>query len=65
MQDFTQLKVWEKAHDFTIDLYKITSSFPNEEKYGLTNQIRRASVSIESKIAEGCGRNGDFRRSTF
>ncbi len=65
MQDFTQLKVWQKAHKFTLDLYKITSNFPSEERYGLTNQIRRASVSIESNIAEGCGRNGDFGRSTF
>lgn len=64
MQDFTKLKVWQKAHSFTINLYKITSNFPSEEKYGLTNQIRRASVSIESNIAEGCGRNTnkDFSR---
>ena len=49
MQDFTQLKVWQKAHNFTVNLYKITASFPLEEKFGLTNQIRRATVSIESK----------------
>ena len=65
MQDFTQLKVWQKAHNFTVNLYKITSSFPDQEKFGLTNQIRRASVSIESNISEGCGRNGDKEFSRF
>ena len=48
MQDFTNLKVWQKAHEFTVNLYKMTASFPPEEKFGLTNQIRRASVSIYS-----------------
>ena len=65
MQDFTQLKVWQKAHIFTINLYKLTKNFPSEEKFGLTNQIRRASVSIESNISEGCGRNGDREFSRF
>ena len=65
MQDFTQLKVWQKAHTFTVNLYKITNSFPTEEKYGLTNQLRRAAISIESNIAEGCGRNGDKEFSRF
>jgi four helix bundle protein len=65
MQDFTQLKVWQKAHNFTVNLYKITQNFPTEEKFGLTNQIRRASVSIESNISEGCGRNGDKEFSRF
>lgn len=65
MQDFTKLKVWQKAHNFTINLYKITRDFPIEEKYGLTNQIRRASVSIESNIAEGCGRNSNKEFSRF
>lgn len=59
MQDFTQLKVWQKAHNFTVNLYKISSAFPEHEKFGLTNQIRRASISIESNIAEGCGRDSD------
>jgi four helix bundle protein len=65
MQDFTKLEVWRKAHIFTINLYKITSSFPEEERYGLTNQLRRASISIESNIAEGCGRNGNKEFSRF
>ena len=64
MQNFTKLKVWQKAHNFTVNLYRMTANFPQEEKFGLTNQIRRAAVSIESNLAEGCGRNGDkeFRR---
>jgi four helix bundle protein len=65
MQDFTQLKVWQKAHSFTVNLYKMIADFPSEEKFGLTNQIRRASVSIESNLAEGCGRNGDKEFSRF
>lgn len=65
MQDFTQLKVWQKAHNFTVNLYRITSDFPSEEKYGLTNQIRRAAVSIESNIAEGCGRDSDKEFNRF
>jgi four helix bundle protein len=48
-----------------VNLYKITAKFPSEEKFGLTNQIRRASVSIESNLAEGCGRNGDEEFSRF
>jgi four helix bundle protein len=64
MPDFTKLKVWQKAHAFTINLYKISSTFPSEEKFGLTNQIRRGSVSIESNLAEGAGRSisKDFSR---
>ena len=65
MQDFTKLKVWQKAHNFTVNLYRITSSFPKEERFGLTNQIRRASISIESNLSEGCGRNGDKEFSRF
>lgn len=67
MQDFTKLKVWQKAHTFAINLYEISSTFPSEEKFGLTNQIRRASVSIESNLAEGAGRstNKDFSRFLY
>ena len=55
----------QKAHNFTVNLYKMTANFPPEEKFGLTNQIRRASVSIESNLGEGCGRNGDKEFSRF
>ena len=64
MKDFRDLKVWEKAHQLTLDIYVATSNFPKEELYGLTSQIRRCSASIPANIAEGCGRrgNGEFHR---
>lgn len=65
MQDFTNLKVWQKAHTLTVNIYKTTSDFPIEEKFGLTSQIRRASISIESNLAEGCGRNNDKEFARF
>jgi len=57
MQDFRSLKVWDKAHLLTLDVYKSTRAFPREELYGLTSQLRRAASSIPANIAEGCGRN--------
>ena len=56
MKNFRDLKVWEKAHLITLEVYKSTSTFPREELYGLTSQIRRCSASIAANIAEGCGR---------
>jgi hypothetical protein len=60
MKDFRQLKVWEKAHQVALAIYKATKEFPKEELYGLTSQIRRASMSIPTNISEGCGRNIDL-----
>ena len=57
MQSFLELKVWSKAHELVLFVYKLTSRFPPEEKYGLSSQIRRASVSVASNIAEGFKRN--------
>ena len=57
MQNYKDLKVWEKSHHFTVAVYDCTRSFPKEELYGLTNQLRRASSSIPANIAEGCGKN--------
>jgi four helix bundle protein len=51
--------VWEKSHQLTLDIYKATETFPHEERYGITSQIRRASVSIPTNIAEGSGRQSD------
>ena len=65
MQDFTNLKVWQKAHSFTINIYKMTKDFPADEKFGLVSQIRRASISIQSNLAEGCGRNTDKELARF
>ncbi len=59
MHKYKDLKVWQKAVQLTKLIYELTSVFPTEEKFGLTNQIRRASVSIPSNIAEGAGRNSD------
>ena len=65
MRPHTKLDVWKKAVEFTVDIYKITNAFPNDERFGLTSQIRRASVSIAANIAEGAGRKSDreFLRS--
>jgi four helix bundle protein len=59
MRTFRQLQVWEKAHRFTILVYKATQDFPTSESIGLTRQIRRAAASIPTNIAEGCGRRGN------
>lgn len=65
MKDFRQLKVWEKAHQLALSVYKVTKGFPKEELYGLTSQIRRAGMSIPTNIAEGCGRNTDPEFARF
>ena len=64
MKDFRTLKVWEKSHHLAKKIYHVTKTFPSEERFGLTNQIRRASVPVPTNIAEGCGYDTDaeFRR---
>jgi four helix bundle protein len=64
MQDFKKLKVWQKSHQLNMAVYRATEAFPKDEKYGLVSQMRRASFSIPSNIAEGCGRytSGDMAR---
>lgn len=59
MRDFRKLKVWEKAHQLTLAVYRVTRAFPKEELYGLTSQTRRSCASIPSNMAEGCGRHGN------
>ena len=59
MRDFHQLSVWQKSHQFTLDVYALTRAYPKEELFGLTSQIRRSSSSIATNIAEGCGRGSD------
>lgn len=56
MNNLKELKIWQKAIDLSVDVYKITSHFPSDERFGLTSQARRAAVSISSNIAEGAGR---------
>ncbi|GAI60149.1 unnamed protein product [marine sediment metagenome] len=64
MSDYKKLKVWEEAHQFTINIYNITKKFPSNEQYGLTSQIRRSASSIPTNIVEGCGQldNGNLIR---
>ena len=64
MSDYKKLKVWEDAHKFTIDIYRITKKFPKNEQYGLTSQIRRSASSIPTNIVEGSGQlnNGNLIR---
>lgn len=65
MRNFRELTVWQKSHALTLAVYKVTKAFPKEEIYGLTSQIRRASVSIAANIAEGCGRSGEIEFARF
>ncbi|HXY03870.1 MAG TPA: four helix bundle protein [Terriglobales bacterium] len=64
MKDFRALKVWQQAHGVTLEIYKATGSFPREELFGLTSQMRRCGVSIGANIAEGAGKRGnaEFQR---
>jgi four helix bundle protein len=65
LKDFRKLKVWDKSHVLTLEVYRATAAFPREEVYGLTSQMRRASASIPSNIAEGCGRDGTPELTRF
>lgn len=65
MRDFRELKVWQKAHEATLDVYRATKDFPREEQFGLTAQVRRSAESIAANIAEGCGRDGDAEFARF
>lgn len=65
MKDFRDLKVWEKAHQLTLAIYKVTTDFPKNEVYGLTSQIRRASGSVPANIAEECDRGSDAEFARF
>lgn len=64
MHNFRDLRVWKKAIHLTSKIYSQTETFPNEEKFGMTSQIRRSAISIASNIAEGSGKssNKDFAR---
>ncbi|MDR1056301.1 MAG: four helix bundle protein [Prevotellaceae bacterium] len=59
MHNYKSLIVWQESRKFTVEIYKLTEKFPQKELFGLTQQIRRAVVSIPSNIAEGAGRHAD------
>lgn len=65
MKNFRDLKVWLKAHELALDVFRISKSFPKEELFGLTSQLRRAALSIPTNIAEGCGRGSDTDFARF
>jgi four helix bundle protein len=60
-----ELKIWQKAMDLTVEVYKATADFPKTEVYGITSQIRRCAVSVPSNIAEGAARNTDAEFNHF
>jgi len=65
MQDYRQLKVWQKSHSLVLRIYSATATFPEPERYGLTSQMRRAAASVAANIAEGCGRAGQAELRQF
>jgi len=64
-RDYRKLEVWQKGHELTLAIYKATQASPDEERFGLTSQLRRAAASIPSNIAEGCGRGGEAELARF
>ncbi|WP_243384344.1 four helix bundle protein [Geothrix alkalitolerans] len=65
MQDFRNLAVWRRAHELALAVYRETSGFPDSERFGLVNQMRRSAASIPTNIAEGCGRGSDADFARF
>lgn len=62
---FEKLKVWQKSRQLTVQVYKLTRNFPDDERFGLVSQMRRAVVSISSNIAEGSGRHNSKDKARF
>jgi four helix bundle protein len=65
MKDYRQLNIWKNSHAVTLTAYRLTKTFPKDELFGLTSQLRRAASSIPANIAEGCGRDGDAELKRF
>ena len=65
VQDFHELRVWQKAHQLALAVYQVTAKFPREELYGLTSQLRRCTASVPANLAEGCGRSSDADFARF
>ena len=64
-QSFRDLMVWQKAHAFVLAVFRLTESFPEREKFGLSHQMRRAAVSIPANIAEGFGKRSQAEKARF
>src|SRR5579863_3025337 len=65
MQRFTELKVWQRSHALVLQVYRLTKSFPPDERYGLTSQLRRAVLSVSTNIAEGSKRQTNTEYARF
>src|SRR5215469_8540476 len=64
-RSFRDLRVWQKAHEFVLTVYRYSETFPEREKYGLAHQLRRAAVSIPANIAEGFGKRSQADKARF
>ena len=65
MKDYRTLKVWQRSHALTLEIYSLSKRFPKEELFGLTSQLRRCCSSIPANLAEGCGRDSDAELKRF
>jgi four helix bundle protein len=65
MRDFRQLRVWQKARELVLSIYRVTRAFPKDELFGKISQMRRSGTSIAANIAEGCGRHGAAELARF
>jgi len=64
-RDFQKIQAWERGHQMTLDVYRMTRHYPREELFGLASQMRRAAASIPTNIAEGCGRRSEADLARF
>jgi four helix bundle protein len=65
MQNFRDLKIWQKGHQLTLDIYKLTNAFPKSEMFSLMSQMRRAAISVPANVAEGCVQSSDAGFAKF
>lgn len=65
MKNYRDLDVWRRSHHLALQVYAITKDFPQEERFGLTSQLRRSAISVPANIAEGCGRDTDTELKRF
>jgi four helix bundle protein len=65
MQDFNKLAVWQKAHDLSVNIFRLTGTIPRQGNAGFVSQLRRSAEAIPSNIAEGCGRGSDTDFAKF